>query len=190
MLAEAVRVTRPGGLIAGYDLTDTAVARVVHRLDGSEFRLLGAAELERELVRLGTTARVERALAGSDDAVPGTGRVSGYRLTVRTGAKVAKHRHERMDEALAELRRVGQELADTAGSRAVGGRLMRRFEPVQQVIGRVELRGPGVRCGVDVRGDGSTEAFTGRAAARAGTPAAGRVPLRRAGPRAGGITPS
>ena len=88
--------------------------------------------------------------------------MSGYRLTVRTGAKVAKHRHERMDEALAELRRIGQELANTAGSRAVGGRLMRRFEPVQQVIGRIELRGPGVRCGVDVRGDGSAEAFTGR----------------------------
>ena len=65
VLAEAVRVTRPGGLIVGYDLTDTAVARVVHRLDGSEFRLLGAAELERELGRLGTTARVERALAGT-----------------------------------------------------------------------------------------------------------------------------
>ena len=37
--------------------------------------------------------------------------MSGYKLTVRTGAKVRKHRHERMDEALAELRRIGAELA-------------------------------------------------------------------------------
>ncbi len=88
--------------------------------------------------------------------------MSGYKLTVRTGAKVRKHRHERMDEALAELRRIGAELADTAGTRAVGGRLMRRFEPVQQVVGRIELKGPGVSCGVDVRGDGSAEAFTGK----------------------------
>jgi len=65
VLAEAVRVTRPGGLIVGYDLTDSAVARAVHRLDRSEYRLLGAAELERELGRLGNTVRVERALAGT-----------------------------------------------------------------------------------------------------------------------------
>ena len=39
VLAEVVRVTRPGGLIVGYDLTDTALARAVHRLDGSDFRL-------------------------------------------------------------------------------------------------------------------------------------------------------
>jgi hypothetical protein len=40
--------------------------------------------------------------------------------------------------------------------------LGRAYEPAQQVAVRGELRGPGgLRAGVDVRGDGSAEAFTG-----------------------------
>ncbi len=39
----------------------------------------------------------------------------------------------------------------------------RTYEPIVQVQARVELRGPrGVRGGIDVRGNGSTEAFVGR----------------------------
>jgi len=66
VLAEVVRVTRPGGLVVGYDLTDTAMARAVHRLDGSAFRLLTPAELERELRGLGDDAPVvDQRLAGT-----------------------------------------------------------------------------------------------------------------------------
>lgn len=85
-----------------------------------------------------------------------------FRLTVRTGARVHKERHEELRSAVASLSAQGKELVATAASRAAGGRLMRRFEPVQQVIGRLEIRGRGAAGGVDVRGDGSAEAFTGR----------------------------
>ena len=86
-----------------------------------------------------------------------------YTLTVRSRAKVHKERHGQLEGALAALEQAGAELADGAGARPVGGSVIRRIEPVQQVVARLELRGPGrLRAGVDVRGDGSSEAYTGR----------------------------
>jgi hypothetical protein len=86
-----------------------------------------------------------------------------YRVVVRSGGEVRKDRYQELADAIAAIERVGLELADGAYTRPVGGTLVRRLEPVQQVVGRVELRGPGrLRAGVDVRGDGSSEAFTGR----------------------------
>lgn len=89
--------------------------------------------------------------------------MAGYRITVRSGAKVERERAEELAEALDALERRGRELESAAAGRPLGGTLIRRFEPVQQVIGRIELRGPSrVRAGIDIRGDGSAEAFTGR----------------------------
>jgi hypothetical protein len=86
-----------------------------------------------------------------------------YKLVVRREGEVRKERHEQLESALAAVERIGAELADGADARPVGGSVLRRIDPVQQVIGRVELRGPRrLRAGVDVRGDGSSEAYTGR----------------------------
>jgi len=89
--------------------------------------------------------------------------MGGYRITLRSGAKVRKQRADNLEGGLALLERGGRDLEATAASVAVGGSLLRRYEPVQRVVGRVELKGPGgLRAGVDVRGNGSAEAFTGR----------------------------
>jgi hypothetical protein len=89
--------------------------------------------------------------------------VASYTVTTRAGAKVRKQRFDGLDEALAALERIAAELADGADGRPAGGFLIRRLDPVQQVVGRIELAGPGrLRAGVDVRGDGSSEAFLGR----------------------------
>jgi hypothetical protein len=86
-----------------------------------------------------------------------------YKVTVRSRAKVRKHRHDQLDDALTAVERIAGELAADAHSSPEGGFLIRKIDPVQQVIGRIELAGPArLRAGVDVRGDGSSEAFTGR----------------------------
>jgi hypothetical protein len=86
-----------------------------------------------------------------------------YTLTIRTSAKVRKKQHRGLAEALQQLEREGRELQEAAHEHPVGGTLIRRLEPVQIVVARLELSGPGqLRAGVDVRGDGSSEAFVGR----------------------------
>ena len=84
-------------------------------------------------------------------------------MVIRADARVRKQQHRGLDEALADLEREGRELQAAAHESPVGGTLIRRLEPVQIVVARLELFGPGqLRAGVDVRGDGSSEAFTGR----------------------------
>jgi hypothetical protein len=88
--------------------------------------------------------------------------VAGWTLTTRISGKVERERFDDREQALAALERRGQVLQGRADADSVGGSLMRRFQPEDQVTARLELRGPGVRAGVDVRGDGSAVAFTGR----------------------------
>jgi hypothetical protein len=88
--------------------------------------------------------------------------VPSWTLKTRARSKVDRERFDDRDAALDALERRGQELQGGAKARPVSA-LSRKFDPVQQVVARLELSGPGrVRAGVDVRGDGSAEAWTGR----------------------------
>ena len=86
-----------------------------------------------------------------------------YTVTVRDGGRIRKEHWAGLEEALAAIESEGRELEQGADDRPQGGTLFRRLEPVQMVVARLELSGPRrLRAGVDVRGDGSSEAFTGR----------------------------
>jgi len=86
-----------------------------------------------------------------------------YTAVVRRGGKVRKQRCPTLSDALSVIEQEGRELQASANAHPTGGTLIRRLEPVQLVVGRLELTGPGrLRAGIDVRGDGSSEAFRGR----------------------------
>ena len=80
-------------------------------------------------------------------------------LTERVSGEVRQSRFDDLTAALDALERRGHELQGTADAAVVGGTLMRRYEPQDQVVARLELS---VKAGVDVRGDGSAVPFTGR----------------------------
>jgi hypothetical protein len=84
-----------------------------------------------------------------------------WRVTVRIGPKVEKVRAETLDEALDAVELNARAAANTERRAAVDTRV-RRYEAGDQVAARVELNGRGVAVGVDVRGDGGVQAWTGR----------------------------
>jgi hypothetical protein len=89
--------------------------------------------------------------------------VARYTLTARISGKVEHERFDDLEAALDALERRGHALQGQADAEAVGGSLMRRYEPEEQVTARLELSGPRrLRVGVDVRGDGSSVPFSGR----------------------------
>jgi hypothetical protein len=88
--------------------------------------------------------------------------VPRFTLTERVRGKVSRERFAALTDALLALERRGHQLQGEADAAVVGGSLMRRFEPEDQVTARLELKGPRVRAGVDVRGDGTAVPYTGR----------------------------
>jgi hypothetical protein len=85
-----------------------------------------------------------------------------HRVVVRSGPKVERLDAASLDAALDLIEERARALARDTRRAPVDLRV-RTFEPVQQVAHRLELRGEGgVRAGIDVRGDGSVEAWTGR----------------------------
>jgi hypothetical protein len=89
-----------------------------------------------------------------------------WKLTVRSGPKVESSRYKDLDDALSALERCGRALVSGVPADPVDVRFT-SYEPVEQVSARIELAGPErlfpkVHVGVDVRGDGSTEPYSGR----------------------------
>lgn len=89
-----------------------------------------------------------------------------WKLTVRSGPKVTQSTFDDLDQALTALEERARELSAMATNEPVSIKIA-RYEPAEQVIARLELSGPqrlvpNVRAGVDVRGDGSVEAYRGR----------------------------
>ena len=85
-----------------------------------------------------------------------------HRVVVRSGPRIERLDAASLDAALDLIEERARALARGTRRGPVDVRV-RTFEPVQQVAHRLELRGDeGVRAGIDVRGDGSVEAWTGR----------------------------
>jgi hypothetical protein len=89
-----------------------------------------------------------------------------FRIVVRNGAKVERQRAASLEDALELVERYGRGLAAQPRLREVDLRF-RTFSPAAQVAARIEVSGPqrwrpAVRAGIDVRGDGSVEAWSGR----------------------------
>ena len=81
-----------------------------------------------------------------------------YQVTVRRGPKVERLKRESLEEAIEALEHHARFIPRRGGVDFVN----RRYEPGDLVAARIEVKGSGVRAGVDVRGDGSMVAWTGR----------------------------
>jgi hypothetical protein len=90
----------------------------------------------------------------------------GWKLTERAGPEVQHRTFADLDAALGALEDRVRELSLEAPDHVVDAKF-KRFEPVEQVVARLELSGPqrlipSVRAGIDVHGDGSAAAYRGR----------------------------
>ena len=93
-----------------------------------------------------------------------------------------RSKFDQLDQALDAAEQRARELSRVTAKQPVDVRF-KRFDPVQQVAARIELAGPerllpSKRAGVDVRGDGSTEAYVGRVRREVITQQRGETPYR------------
>ena len=107
-----------------------------------------------------------------------------WSLTVRAGPKVKRSQHESL-AAAADALAAALATLEPDSERDEINFFARRIEPAEQVVARLELSGPrGQHGGVDLRGDGSEEAFSGRWRRRVIERRKRRVGDRRAATRA------
>ncbi len=81
-----------------------------------------------------------------------------YRITVRRGPNIDHERADSLEEAIEVAKRYVRGSRRREVVEAIG----RRYEAGAQIAVRIELKGPGGRAGLDVRGDGGVIAWTGR----------------------------
>jgi len=84
---------------------------------------------------------------------------ASHRVTVRREGRVEREKFASLAEALDWIESQGRSLEQTARVGPVDTKVLGRYEPAQRVAARLELAGRG---GVDVHGDGSAVAYTGR----------------------------
>lgn len=92
--------------------------------------------------------------------------MSKYTLKVREGSQVTRQRFAAPDELFEAVERISEEMSDRADRQPVKS-MFRDYEAIELVHGRVEVsiatgRFKHRRGGVDVRRDGSIEAYVGR----------------------------
>jgi hypothetical protein len=88
-------------------------------------------------------------------------------MSVREGPRFSRVRTNSIDELFEELAFHADELSSRADGTSVDA-MFKTFEPIERVYGRIEIAGERQclisrdRAGIDVRGDGSLEAYLGR----------------------------
>ena len=84
-----------------------------------------------------------------------------YTLRISREGTVGKEKYDTLSAAMDALELEARAFANTE-RRAAAHALLRDYEPEELVALRAEIAGGGVHAGIDVRGDGAAEAFTGR----------------------------
>lgn len=85
--------------------------------------------------------------------------MAGVKVTIREGSKVHRSQHDSVREAIDVLQ---VRLSNVDAMRPTARVFNREIAPEDQVVARGELAAKGARGGIDVRGDGSARAWTGR----------------------------
>lgn len=97
-----------------------------------------------------------------------------FTIKIRSGPSTERRHAETLEDAIGLAEQAARAL--TAGPRREPVDLRyRSFSPADQVAHRIELTGPGVRAGVDVRGDNTAQAFVGRLRRRLVEPRTGET---------------